>query len=243
MHFDHLVHLVPDLDAATQAYQGLGFTIQPGGEHPGLGTRNAAWRIDARYIELITVHDAGLARAGFGPAWPAIEATLHAGGGGLGFAVLVSDVAATVTELRSRGVSVTDPQAGSLQRPDGSTFTWELAFLPEGPPWAPFLVNYGVPAEEWPARFRERGFPIDPWSLDHLVVETSDPEASAGWLAGVLGLPVVQVGRGAVGVPLPGCTIGFARGSADRITRVVLAGADAPVGQVAGLYYYRRATP
>ena len=242
MHFDHLVHLVPDLDAAIQAYQGLGFTIQPGGEHPGLGTRNAAWRIDARYIELITVHDAGLARAAFGPAWPAIEATLRAGGGGLAFAVLVSDVAATVTELRSRGVSYTDAQAGSLQRSDGSTVTWELAFLPEGPPWAPFLINYGVPPEEWSARFREQGFPIDPWSLDHLVVETSDPAASAGWLAGVLGLPVVHVGRGAVGVPLPGCTIGFARGSADRITRVVLAGADAPVGQVAGLDY-RRATP
>ena len=223
-----------------QAYQDLGFTIQPGGEHPGFGTRNAAWRIDARDIELITVHDAGLARAGFGPAWSTIEATLRAGGGGLAFAVLVCDVAATVTELRSRGVS--DAQAGSLLRSDGSTFTWTLAFLPEGPPWAPFLINYGVPAEEWTAHFRERGFPIDPWSLDHLVVETSDPAASARWLAGVLGLPVVQVGRAAVGVPLPGCTIGFARGSADRIARVVLAGADAPVGQVAGLYY-RRAAP
>jgi hypothetical protein len=59
MQFDHLMHWVPDLDAATRAYQGLGFTIQPGGEHPGVGTRNAAWRIDARYVELITVHDEG----------------------------------------------------------------------------------------------------------------------------------------------------------------------------------------
>jgi hypothetical protein len=242
MQFDHLMHWVPDLDAAMQAYRGLGFTIQPGGEHPGVGTRNAAWRIDARYIELITVHDEGVARAGFGPAWPAIQATLGAGGGGLAFAVLVSDVAARVTELRSRGVSVTDAQAGSLQQPDGSTVAWALAFLAEGPPWAPFLVNYGVPAEEWRARFRGPGFPIDPWSLDRVVVEVSDPAASAGWLAGVLGLPVGQVGRGAVGVPLPGCTIGFARGPADRITRVVLAGADAPVGQVAGLRYLR-ATP
>ncbi len=242
MQFDHLVHWVPDLDAAVQAYQGLGFTIQPGGEHPGLGTRNAAWRIDARYIELITVHDAGVARAGFGPAWPAIEATLRAGGGGLAFAVLVSDVAATVTELRSRGFSYTAARSGSLLRSDGSTVTWTLAFPDEGPPWAPFLVNYGVPAEEWPARFREQGFPIDPWSLDHLVVEAPDPAASADWLAGVLGLPVVQVGKGAVGVLLPGCTIRFARGSADRITRVVLVGADAPVGEVAGLYY-GRATP
>jgi catechol 2,3-dioxygenase-like lactoylglutathione lyase family enzyme len=242
MQFDHLMHWVPDLDAATQAYQGLGFIIQPGGEHPGVGTRNAAWRIDARYIELITVHDQGVARAGFGPAWPAIEATLRAGGGGLAFAVLVSDVAASVAELRARGVSVEDAQAGSLQQPDGSTVTWALAFLSEGPAWAPFLINYGASVQERSARFRGPGFPIDPWSLDHLVVETSDPAASARWLAGVLGLPVSQVGQGAVRVPLPGCTIAFADGPANRITRVVLAGADAPVGEVAGLRYLR-ATP
>jgi catechol 2,3-dioxygenase-like lactoylglutathione lyase family enzyme len=239
MQFDHLMHWVPDLDAAMRAYQALGFSIQPGGEHPGVGTRNAAWRIDARYIELITVHDQGVARAGFGPAWPAIEATLGAGGGGLAFAVLVSDVAASVTELRARGVSVTDAQAGSLQQPDGATVTWALAFLADGPAWAPFLINYGVPTEEWRARFQGPGFPIDPWSLDRMVVETSDPAASARWLAGVLGLPVAQVGQDAVGVPLPGCTIAFAPGPANRVTRVVLAGADAPVGEVAGLRYLR----
>jgi catechol 2,3-dioxygenase-like lactoylglutathione lyase family enzyme len=242
MQFDHLMHWVPDLDAAMQAYQGLGFTIQPGGEHPGVGTRNAAWRIDARYIELITVHDAGVARAGFGPAWSAIDATLRAGGGGLAFAVLVSDVVASVAELRARGVSVEDAQAGSLQQPDGATVTWALAFLSEGPAWAPFLINYGVSVAEWSSRFRGPGFPIDPWSLDHLVLEAPDPAASASWLAGVLGLPVSQVGRGAVEVPLPGSTIAFAHGPANRITRVVLAGADAPTGEVAGLRYLR-ATP
>jgi hypothetical protein len=104
------------------------------------------------------------------------------------------------------------------------------------------LINYGVAVQEWSSRFRGPGFPIDPWSLDHVVVEAPDPTASASWLAGVLGLPVSRVGRGAVGVPLPGCTIAFAHGPANRITRVVLAGADAPVGEVAGLRYLR-ATP
>jgi Glyoxalase-like domain len=147
-----------------------------------------------------------------------------------------------VAELRARGVSVTDAQAGSVQQPDGSTVTWALAFLSEGPAWAPFLINYGVAVQEWSARFRGPGFPIDPWSLDQVVVEASDPAASASWLAGVLGLPVVRVGRGAVEVRLPGCPIAFAPGPADRITRVVLGGADAPVGEVAGLRYVR-ATP
>jgi Glyoxalase-like domain len=81
---------------------------------------------------------------GLGPAWPAIDATLRAGGGALAFAILVSDVEASVAELRSRGVSVEDVQTCSLQQPDGSTVTWALAFLSEGPAWAPFLINYGV---------------------------------------------------------------------------------------------------
>jgi hypothetical protein len=104
------------------------------------------------------------------------------------------------------------------------------------------LINYGVAVQEWSARFRGPGFPVDPWSLDHVVLEASDPAGSASWLAGVLGLPVSRVGRGAVEVRLPGCTIAFAHGPANRITRVVLAGADAPVGEVAGLRYLR-ATP
>lgn len=134
MQFDHLMHWVPDLDAAVQAYQALGFSIQPGGEHPGVGTRNAAWRIDARYVELITVHDEGVARAGFGPAWPAIEATLRAGGGGLAFAVLVSDVAARVAELRARGVSVTDARPAPCSNPTAPPLPGRLPSSPTVPP-------------------------------------------------------------------------------------------------------------
>ncbi len=241
MQFDHLMHWVPNLDAAIQDYRALGFTIQPGGEHPGVGTRNAAWRIDARCIELITVHDEAVARASFGPAWHAIDATLRAGGGALAFAILVSDIAAIVAELRSRGVGVDDAQAGSIQQPDGSSIAWALAFISEGPPWAPFFVNYGVPADEWSAHFRGTGFPIDPWSLDHIVVEAANPGGSATWLADVLGLNLSKVDQGAVEVAVPGCTIAFSRGPANRITRVVLSGADPPVGEVAGLRYQRAA--
>jgi hypothetical protein len=102
-------------------YQALGFTVQPGGQHPQFGTYNAAGRLDTRYIELIAVRDEGVARAGLGPDWPGIDAMLRAGGGALGFGVLVADVTATVANLRSRGVSVGDPQAGSIRRADGST--------------------------------------------------------------------------------------------------------------------------
>lgn len=243
MRFNHLMHWVPDLDAATEDYEALGFTIQPGGEHPGVGTNNAAWRIDTRYVELIAVHDEGAARSGFGPAWPAIDATLRAGGGALAFAVLIDDVAATVAQLRSRGVSVEDEQSGSIEQPDGSTITWSLAFISEGPAWAPFFINYGAPLGEWGTTGSgEPEFAVGPWSLDHIVVEVSDPAGSANWLAGVLGLSVPEGAGDAVEVALPGCMIAFVGGPANRPTGVVLAGAHAPVGEVAGLRYLR-ATP
>ena len=170
------------------------------------------------------------------PAWADPEAaTLRAGGGVGGFGVLVADVAATVASLRSRGIRVGDPQAGSIRRADGSTSVWPGASLRDGPGWAPFFINYGPPIGDWAARFREQGFPVDPWALRGVRVEVPDPAASAGWLADVLGLEVSRIGQDAARVPLPGCAITFARGPPDRITAVTLTGPGAPTGSVAGL--------
>lgn len=103
-----------------------------------------------------------------------------------------------------------DPQAGSIRRADGSTSVWQGASLRDGPGWAPFFINYGHPIEEWAARFREQGFPKDPWALHGVTVEAPDPAASAGWLADALGLERLPIGQDAAQVPLPGCAITFA---------------------------------
>jgi catechol 2,3-dioxygenase-like lactoylglutathione lyase family enzyme len=235
--FDHLMHWVPSLDAAVADYQALGFTVQPGGHHPGSGTHNAAWRLDTRYIELIAVCDEAAAHVDIGPGWPEIDATLRAGGGALAYGVLVDDVAATVAELRARGIPVDDPQAGSIERTDGSTGAWHAASLQDGPAWAPFFINYGSPIDQWTARFREQGFPKDPWALHGVTVQVPDPAARANWLGNVFDLDVVHFGQDATEVPLPGCTIAFARGPANRITTVALTGPGAPKGAVAGLRY------
>jgi catechol 2,3-dioxygenase-like lactoylglutathione lyase family enzyme len=227
VHFDHLMHWVPDLDAAVRDYQALGFTVQRAGQHPQFGTHNAGWRLDARYIELIAVRDEAVARAGLGPDWPEIDATLRAGGGVGGFGVLVTDITATVANLRSRGIPVSDPQSGSIQRTDGSIGVWQGASLQDGPRWAPFFINYGLPIDEWAARFRDQGFPKDPWVLQGVTVEVPDPSANASWLADVFGLDVLRIGQDAAQVPLPGCAITFASGPADRITAVVLNGIGA----------------
>ena len=180
--FDHLVHLVPSLDAAVRDYRALGFTVQPGGRHPGSGTHNAAWRLDTRYIELLAVCDEPVARAGAGPGWPEIEEMSRAGGGALAFGVLVDDMTATVADLRSRGVRVGDPQAGSIRPTDGSTGVWHHATLQDRPRWAPFFINYGLPIDQWTARSREQGFPKDPWALHGVTVQVLDPAVSARWL-------------------------------------------------------------
>ena len=57
MRFAHLMHWVPDLDQAIKAYGDLGFPVQRGGQHPGLGTHNAVWRSPPAYLELIGVRD------------------------------------------------------------------------------------------------------------------------------------------------------------------------------------------
>ncbi len=237
MQFDHLVHWVPSLDTAVRNYQALGFTVQPGGQHPQFGTHNAAWRLDTRYVELIAVRDEAVACAGLGPDWPQVDATLRAGGGAGAFGVLVADVAATVADLRSRGVPVDDPRAGSVRRADGSTGVWQSATLQHGPRWAPFFINYGLPIDQWAARFRDQGFPKDPWSVHGVTVQVPDPAAGASWLGNVFGLDVVHIGQDAAEVRLPGCAMTFARGPADRITAVVLTGRGAPKGSVAGLHY------
>jgi hypothetical protein len=106
---------------------------------------------------------------------------------------------------------------------------------------APFFINYGARVKEWGTRFGEPEFPIGPWPLDHIVIGSSDPVASASWLAGALGLSASQVGHDAVDVALPGCTIAFADGPANRPTEVVLTGPHAPFGEVTGPRYWRSA--
>ena len=50
---DHLVIVVPELEAAVASYRGLGFTVVPGGRHP-IGTHNALIAFeDGAYLELI----------------------------------------------------------------------------------------------------------------------------------------------------------------------------------------------
>ena len=54
---DHIVIAVVDLAVASRNYEGLGFTVVPGGRHP-VGTHNALIAFaDGAYIELIAFYE------------------------------------------------------------------------------------------------------------------------------------------------------------------------------------------
>ena len=55
---DHLVILVRDLGSTVRDYEGLGFTVTPGGEHADGLTRNALIPFeDGSYLELVAFLD------------------------------------------------------------------------------------------------------------------------------------------------------------------------------------------
>lgn len=107
--FDHLLHCVPGVESAVEAYTAAGL---PGHTNPPyLGFQNGAWRLDVRYIEILTVVDrAEFAGSPYGRAMassmPFVDDLLANGGGGLNFAIHVTDVAGTTERLRRDGHEV-----------------------------------------------------------------------------------------------------------------------------------------
>lgn len=128
---DHVIFVVPDLDAATREHRGRGFTVTRGGEHADGRTHNALVGFaDGSYLELLAFHDLGRARD---HRWAPVA---ERGGGWADFALRSDDLAADAEAL---GDLVTQtPQERGRTRPDGVRITWRAALL--RPP-LPFLIE------------------------------------------------------------------------------------------------------
>lgn len=116
---DHVVIAVEDLERAIADYRGLGFTVEPGGRHPGRTSHNALVVFeDGAYLELI--------------AWTApnpaerwnVELLAH-GEGFMDFALLPEDVPRAVAEAKTRGLTLNGPIDGGRVRPDGKELKWQ----------------------------------------------------------------------------------------------------------------------
>lgn len=118
---DHVVIGVRDLDRTVADYEAAGFTVVPGGRHPGRNTRNALVVFaDGAYLELIAYH----APSPEERWWRQLEA--H-GEGLVDFALLPQDIAALVAAARARGLTGLVERPGRRSRPDGIEIAWQSA--------------------------------------------------------------------------------------------------------------------
>ena len=138
---DHIVIVVPDLEAATKSYERLGFTVVRGGRHP-VGTYNALISlVDGSYIELIAFYEANPKHRWWMP--------LQKGGGLVDFCMQTDNLMRDTREFRNAGVNIDDPQPLTRARPDGYQLKWVLSIPREGHRGvAPFLIQDETPREE-----------------------------------------------------------------------------------------------
>ena len=117
---DHLVIAVTDLAAAIATYRDLGFTVAPGGRHPGVGTDNAlvVFR-DGAYLELLGFHEPRPDHRWCTP--------LARGGGLVDFCLQTDDLGGDAKTLRQAGVEMGEVERRNRQRPDGVEVRWVCA--------------------------------------------------------------------------------------------------------------------
>lgn len=183
---DHLVIVVPDLEAAARGYGELGFSAVRGGRHP-VGTHNAliAFR-DGSYIELIAFYEPNPEHRWWGP--------LQQGGGLVDFCLQTDDLLADTSAFRKAGVAIDDPKPLTRQRPDGYRLRWVLS-IPRGTHRgvAPFLIQDETPrAERIPPETTHRNQVI---GIGTLSVAVTDPKTVGTWYERVLAAPGRDIQR------------------------------------------------
>ena len=176
---DHLVIAVPDLLAAIASYRALGFTVVPGGRHPGVGTDNALIPFrDSAYLELLAFHEPRPDHRWWTP--------LARGGGLVDFCLQSDDLAADAKSLRQAGVDMAEVERRDRTRPDGVEVRWVTA-LARGAHRgvAPFLLAEDGPRE---ARVpRDRGHANRVTGIGTVTVVVDDLATVRRWYGEALG--------------------------------------------------------
>jgi catechol 2,3-dioxygenase-like lactoylglutathione lyase family enzyme len=175
---DHIVVVVPDLEAAIKSYGELGFTVVRGGKH-NIGTHNALIAFaDGAYLELI----AFLAPV---PGHPWYDA-MSKSAGLVDFCMQTDDLTADVATFRRAGVSINDPRAMTRDRPDGYRVSWVLS-IPNSPfnGAIPFLIKDETPRDERVPRERTHRNGVT--GLANLIVAVTEGEKTAGWYRAITG--------------------------------------------------------
>ncbi|MFC3996965.1 VOC family protein [Nocardiopsis sediminis] len=145
---DHLVYAVPDLEAASAAFEELtGVRPKPGGRHP-VGSANtlvALTRNGERAPHYLEIIGPDPQRAGSGPV--PVFGLAHLERPHLAtFAVGVRDLDDAVARARAAGYDPGDPKPWSRATPDGGELHWSLAKREDRtyPAPVPFLIDWGA---------------------------------------------------------------------------------------------------
>ncbi len=179
-----------------------------------------------RYVEILTVVDhAEFADSPYGramaPMMPFVTERIAAGGGGLNFAVNVTDATATTERLRRAGHQV---ELVTFAK-EGSPVSFREAFLADAPRWVPFFISYEPGRQVILDTYRGGGSRRGAHDLAGFVIETPEPAPAADWLSRLLRLPTTA---DETVVPLPGGHVHFTAGPADRITTLLLTDGTPP---------------
>jgi Glyoxalase-like domain len=162
---DHLVYATPDLDLGVKTIEGLlGVRATAGGQHPGLGTRNALIALGtATYLEII----------GPDPDQPKPAGPRRFGIDDLRAPQIVGWVAKgtrleqVVVNARNAGVGLGTVIAGSRKRPDGMVLSWRYtdpAVVLEHR-LIPYLIDWGTSPH--PATSAPRGATLVAFRAEH----------------------------------------------------------------------------
>ena len=196
---DHVMICVPDLSRGIEQYTKMGFSISPGGNHPGKGTHNAIAFNTDDYIELLAIRDSLEQREA--AKMPGTTATglaeFMAAGGGIRYIVVQSDdLAADVAAMRSRGVDVDDIVDASRRTPAGNLLRWKAAVTGSRNPLPIFFIQHLTPLAE--RRGQQQKHPNGVYAIDRAYIVTDNVQATAAIYAKVFGVPQPELRRGTV---------------------------------------------
>ncbi len=182
--FDHVILAVSDLEPAIGSYARLlGRRPSWRGEHPALETVNALFKLDNSYVEL-------LAPAEEGGDW--LRQRIESQGEGLlGLAFGTEDAEKCAAFFRERGLHPQDPAPGLGRDTDSGAFReWTNVHLPPSDSRGilVFAIEHRTPAEVLPPATAIFDESAAVYALDHVVVQTKDPEATKAFYGDALGI-------------------------------------------------------
>lgn len=185
MRLDHLSYAAgPDGLESTARRIGalLGCEFLDGGVHPRFGTRNMVLPLAERtYLEIVEVLDHPASdKAPFGQA---VRARSALGGGWLGWAVAVADIAVPEERLGRAAAQ------GSRHRPDGVELRWKQIGINGlmADPQLPFFIQWEVGEELHPSNGADGAY-----SLACLEI-AGDPQRVSEWLGESVEAPLEDV--------------------------------------------------